>query len=81
MVFICKTVSQRLALLRRIQPFIDRETSLMFYNGYMLPILDYCIVWGTCSHNDLQRVIRMQKAAARIILGVGYDQRSHGYFY
>lgn len=53
----------------------------MFYNGYILPILDYCsIVWGTCTHSDLQRLIRMQKTAARIILSVGFDQRSHDIF-
>ena len=53
----------------------------MFYNGYILPISDYCsIVRGTCSHSDLQRLIRMQKTATRIILSAGYHQRSHAIF-
>lgn len=74
---VCKTVSNRLALLRRIQPYIDLNTKIIFYNGYVRPILDYCsIVWGTCGANDLQKLLHMQKAAARIITNSGRYESS-----
>ena len=44
---ICETISNRLALLRRIKPYIDVNTRNLYYNGYIRPILDYCsVVWG-----------------------------------
>lgn len=46
----------------------------MFYDGYILFILDYCsIVWGACRNTDLKRLIRLQKIAARIILDAGCE--------
>ena len=66
--YICTKVNNRLALLRRIKPFIDRQTCILYYNGYILPIIDYCsIIWSTCNNGEMQRVIKLQKAAARII--------------
>ena len=34
--YVCKIVSSRLALLRRIKPFIDTNTCILYYNGYRL---------------------------------------------
>ena len=36
---VCKTVSSRLALLRRIKQYIDIPTSILYFNGYILPLL------------------------------------------
>ena len=40
--YVYPLVSSRIALLRRIKPFIDRETCILYYTGYILPMLDYC---------------------------------------
>ena len=41
----------------------------MFYNGYILPVIDYCcIIWSGCNKEGLTRILRLQKGAARIIL-------------
>ena len=43
--------------------------TMLYYNGYILPIFDYCSsVWGTCNGTFLHRLTRLQKSAARIIL-------------
>ena len=76
-----KSVSSRLALLRRISPYIDVGTRILHYNGYIRPVLDYCsVVWGTCNNGDLQKLLRLQKAAARIILNAGSFESSQELF-
>ena len=41
----------------------------MLYNALIKPILQYCCtVWGNCTVGNLQRVLRLQKRCARLIL-------------
>ena len=42
----------------------------LYYNSYILPIFDYgCMIWGQCStYKFINRVLKLQKRAARIIL-------------
>ena len=49
----------------------------MFYQGYILPLIDYgSSTWGTTSKSNLERLPKLQKRAARIILNVPYDTAS-----
>ena len=49
----------------------------MFYQGYILPLIDYgSSTWGTTSKSNLERLSKLQKRAARIILNVPYDTAS-----
>ena len=76
-----QNIFKSFSFLRRIKPYIDVNTRNLYYNGYIRPILDYCsVVWGTCNTGDLQKLLRMQKAAARIISNVGYYESSHDLF-
>ena len=41
----------------------------MLFNALIKPILEYCcIVWGSCSVANLQRLLQLQKRCARLIL-------------
>ena len=41
----------------------------LYYNAYILPIFDYgCMVLGQCSAYDIDRLLKLQKRAARTIL-------------
>ena len=49
----------------------------MFYQGFILPLTDYgSITWGTTSNNNIERLLKFQKRAARIILNANYDTAS-----
>ena len=49
----------------------------MFYQGYILPLIDYgSSTWGTTSKSNLERLSKLQKRAARIILNAPYDTAS-----
>ena len=53
----------------------------MFYQGYILPLIDYgSSNWGTTSRSNLERLSKLQKRAARIILNVPYDTASSDMF-
>ena len=42
----------------------------LYYTSYILPIFDYCcIIWSRTSALNTNRLLKLQKRAARIILG------------
>ena len=50
---------------------VDQNSLKLYYKSYILPILDYgCLIWGRCSTSNTNRLIKLQKRAARIILKV-----------
>ena len=66
---ICSIMSSRIYLLSKIKKYLDIVCRKLFYNGYILPIIDYCcIVWSGCSSESLARILKLQKRAARLIL-------------
>ena len=41
----------------------------LYYNSYILAIFDYgCMLWGQCSAYNINRLLKLQKRAARINL-------------
>ena len=45
--------------------------------GYILPLIDYgSITWSGTSNEKLERVVKLQKRAARIILQIDYSTPS-----
>ena len=53
----------------------------MYYQGYILPLNDYgSSTWGATSRNNIERLSKLQKRAARIILNADYDTASSDMF-
>ena len=76
-----KTLNSRLSLLRRISPFLDFHSSLLFYTSCIHSQLAYCsTVWGSCSKDSLLRLLRCQKRAARILLNADFSVPSVSLF-
>ena len=74
---LCSTINSRLALLRRIKPFLTKDCALRFYNSCINSSLIYCsVTWGNCSKTLLLRILRLQKRAARIILHADFSTPS-----
>ena len=62
-------VTRRLNLLGRIRKYLDRDTSKLLYTSLVQPLMEYCdIVWSNADSTSLQRLLRLQKRGARIIL-------------
>ena len=74
---LCKKLSTKLALLRRISKYLSLENKKLYYSAYMLPIMDFCsIVWSNSNKTLIMRINKMQKATARWILMSRFDSPS-----
>jgi hypothetical protein len=66
---VCKQMNSKITLLKRIIYFISDEMKSMFYNAYILPILDYCCnIWGKPNKSYIKKIYSLQKRTAKIIL-------------
>ena len=64
-----KKCNSLLFLLGRIKMFLDIPTRKLYFNAYILPHLDYCsTIWGNCNNELVDKIIKFQKRAARVIL-------------
>ena len=68
---LCKKLSKRIGLLKHISPFLKQRQRETYYNGVIkLTLLYGSMIWDSCIVEHLQRVLKLQKRAARIILDV-----------
>ena len=58
---ICSKISSK------ILQYSNLESKQLFYSGYILPLIDYCcVVWGNCSNDALNRILKLQKKNSKI---------------
>ena len=63
--------------LRQLSKYVLTDVQKKFYQGYILPLIDYgSVVWGTTSLSNLDRISKLQKRAARIILHADFNTPS-----
>ena len=66
---LCKKLSQRIGILKKIRYCFPQKYRLLFYNAMLRPVMAYVnVVWSSCDKHCLNRVLKLQKRAARIIL-------------
>ena len=65
---ICKKVSSAIGALKRVQPFISKETAIQIYNALIMPHFDYCSsIWDCLSGYLSDELQKLQNRAAMII--------------
>ena len=68
---LCSIIVSRLSLLSRIKLYLSSDCLKLYYNSYILSIMDYCCsVWGNATKTQIDKIYKLQKRAARIILNV-----------
>ena len=76
-----ENLSSKVALLKRIKQFLPLHYRKMYFNAYILPSIDYCLtIWGNAPKCHLDRILKFQKYAARIILDAPPDSPSEPLF-
>ena len=66
---LCKKLSRRIAVLRKIRSHLSLQQRISFYNVMIRPVINYVsVIWTTCSKENLERVFKLQKRAARTTL-------------
>lgn len=74
---LCSAISSKISLLRQLAEYVPMDVQKRFYQGYILPLIDYgSITWGAASKANLDRISKLQKRAARIILRADFDTPS-----
>ena len=74
---LCKLISSKISLLQQLSNYVPTHAQKLFYHGYILPLLDYGSVrWGSTSSTNINRLLKIQKCAARIILHADFDTPS-----
>ena len=69
--YLCSIISSRISLLRQLFNYVPENVQKMFYQSYVLPLIDYgSSSWGFTKKMNIERIYKLQKRAARIILKV-----------
>ena len=67
---ICKKVSSGIGAIRKLKPYVTRETLVSVYCALVQPYFDYCcLVWEPIGATLSNRLQSLQNRAARVILG------------
>ena len=67
---LCKKLSQRIGILKKIRHCLQIKHRVLFYNAIIRPVMDYVsVIWSNCDKHCLDRVLKLQKRAARIVIG------------
>ena len=67
--YVCKKINSKISLLKRILYLLSDDMKMLFYNSYILPVFDYCcIIWGKDNKSYINKVHKLQKRIAKIIL-------------
>ena len=75
---ICKKVSSAIGALKRVRPFISKETAIQIYNALIMPHFDYCSpVWDCLSGYLSDKLQKLQNRAARVITKSPFDTSSN----
>jgi len=70
---VIKKCNTFLYLLSRIKVFLSFQNRKRFYNAYILPHFDLCcVIWGSCTSVMEEKLVKLQKRAAREILDVDF---------
>lgn len=65
---VCKKLNSKIRLLKRISYYLSADMKRLFYNGYILPIIDYCCtVWGKRNNSNINKIIKLQRRSAKVI--------------
>ena len=66
---LCKQLAKRIGLLRHIRHYLKRHQREIYYSTIIKPVLLYgSTIWTSCSKENILKLLRLQKRAARIIL-------------
>ena len=72
---LCSIISLKITHLRQLATQVPTQAERLYYQGYTLPFIDYgSVTWGAIS--NIERLTKLQKRAARIILNVDFTYPS-----
>ena len=59
--YLCSNISSKISLLRQVATYIPTHTQKLYYQGYILPLIDYgSVTWGATSNGNIERLSKLQ---------------------
>lgn len=78
---VCKKLNSKVNLFRRIKYFLNKESRMLFYNAYLLPIFDYCCnIWGKENKKYICQIYKIQTRICKIILDLPMRKQSENLY-
>ena len=78
---LCSIIASKISLLRQLSEYVPEEIQKMFCQGYILPFIGYgSVTWGSAAGTHIERLSKLQKRAARIILNAEFNAPSEQIF-
>ena len=72
---LCSVIASKISLLRQPSEYVSAEFQNIFYHGYILPFIDYgSVTLGSAAGAHIERLTKLQKRAARIILYAEFSE-------
>ena len=72
--YLCSLLSTKISLLKKLAAYVPKDRQQTFYQTYILSLLDYgCNTWGNTSSSNIERLLKLQNRATRIILQADYN--------
>ena len=76
-----KNLSKSIALLRKAKDFTSQEELVTIYNSLVLPHSNYCsTIWNDNDKSHIDKLLKLQKRAARVITSSDYTIKSSQVF-
>ena len=73
--------SSKIPLLRQLAGYVTTDVLKRFYQGYVLPLIDYgSITWSGNSSANIEHIFKLQKRAVHIILRADFNTSSSAMF-
>lgn len=58
--YLCTVISSKISLLWQLSAYVPVDIQKLFYQGYILPLLDYgSITWGSTSSTNIDRLLKL----------------------
>ena len=74
-------LAYKISLLRQLSRYVSIGYQKMFYQGYILPFIEYgSLTWGSAAGTRIERLSKSKKRAARIILHAEFNTSSDTLF-
>ena len=78
---VCKKLPSWIAILRKLRGYLPLRQRALYYNAIIRPAMEYGnVIWPSCDKESLNRVLKLQKRAARTILYADHQASSVALF-
>ena len=69
---------KNIGVMKHVKTRVPKDSLIMLYKTLVEPYLRYCnTTWGKCGHLLLNKLQALQNRAARVVMGIKYEEADH----